>query len=48
MEFTLPVDTSFTRSGVPGGIRQQFSAARDLVEATLVRLKRVEGLQVGF
>ena len=35
-------------AGWPGGIRQQFAAARGMVEDALRQLKQTEGLQVGL
>lgn len=47
MEFLLPQSGKlFEASGWPGGIRQQFVAARGLVESVLLDLKRLPGLQV--
>eukprot|EP00884_Botryococcus_braunii_P002876 jgi/Botrbrau1/1258/Bobra.0163s0051.1 len=46
VEFLLPHSGSlFEASGWPGGIRQQFVAARGFVESTLLELKRLPGLQ---
>jgi len=42
VEYMLPVKVD----GEAGGLREEFKAARDMVEATLVRLKKVPGFTV--
>ena len=44
VELLLPGDID--GSGYPGGIKQQFVAARDMVEAILLQLKQLQEFQV--
>ena len=44
VELLLPGDTD--GSGYPGGIKQQFVAVRDMVEAILLQLKQLPDFQV--
>lgn len=44
MEFMLPVKID----GEAGGLREEFKAARDMVEATLVRLKKLPNFAVSL
>ena len=44
VELLLPGDID--GSGYPGGIKQQFVAVRDMVEAILLQLKQLPGFQV--
>ena len=44
VELLLPGDTD--GSGYPGGIKQQFVAVRDMVEAILLQLKQLPNFQV--